>query len=162
VKRISIEQAKAGQILAEKVARQDGVLLANAGSEITDGLLRMLARLNVDTVVIEEDEGRSEEEIRAQHGEDLERLNRAFRRVNGNAVLTALKKTLAFLSQEEMEKAVFALKESQKDALEREAAAPPPAPAPAGEAPAPEDPPPPGGPAPRRGSSPKSPGKSPA
>jgi hypothetical protein len=114
LKRITVDTAKPGQILAEKVARHDGVLLASAGAEVTDGLLKMLVRLNVDTIVVEEDERRTEEEIRGDHKQNLLRLERAFRRVGGQPILMALKKTIAFLSKEEMEKAIFALKESQE------------------------------------------------
>jgi hypothetical protein len=123
VKRIPVDQAKPGQILAESIARHDGVLLANQGSEVSEGLLRMLVRLNVDTIVIEEEEGRTEEEIRASHGENLSRLDRAFRRVGGQPVLMALKKTLAFLSKEEMEKGIFALRESQEKGADEAQAA---------------------------------------
>jgi hypothetical protein len=114
VKRISVEQGKPGQILAEKVTKHDGVLLASAGAEVTEGLLRMLERLNIDSIVIEESEKRTEEEIKAVHQETLARLERAFRKVGGQPILMALKKTIAFLSKEEMEKSIFALRETQE------------------------------------------------
>jgi hypothetical protein len=127
LKRIVVELAKPGQILAEKVARHDGVLLANAGSEVTEGLLRMLVKLSIDTIVIEEDERRTEEEIQAEYLAAVARLDRAFRRVDGQPVLMALKKTIMFLSKEEMEKAIFALRESQEKATEAAPGGPGPA-----------------------------------
>jgi hypothetical protein len=105
-KRIAVDQARPGQILAEEITRQDGVLLASRSSEVTEGLLRLLGRMNVDTVVIEEAEQRTGEDIRAEHRCELERIARAFRRAGGSPVLTALRRTLVFLSEQERDKAL--------------------------------------------------------
>ena len=103
-RRISVDFAKPGQILAEELARHDGVLLASQGSEVTEGLIRMLHRQNIDTIIIEEDERRTKEEIDAEHMANVARMNEAFRRVEGEGVLMALKKTLIFMSQQERDK----------------------------------------------------------
>jgi hypothetical protein len=101
VKRIPIDKAVAGQILAEKLTRHDGVLLASQGSPITDGLLRMLSRMNIDTVVIEEEESRSEAEVLDDFRRLAEELDRRFARIDGQSVLQALKKTMLYLAERE-------------------------------------------------------------
>ncbi|MDR1041802.1 MAG: hypothetical protein LBR80_16885 [Deltaproteobacteria bacterium] len=105
-KRIAVDQARPGQILAEEITRQDGVLLASRSSEITEGLIRMLGRMNIDTVVIEEAEQRTEEDILAEHRVELDRISRAFRRAGDSPVLTALRRTLIFMSEQERDKAL--------------------------------------------------------
>jgi hypothetical protein len=99
VKRISIDKAAPGQILAEKLTRHDGVLLASQGSEITEGLLRMLTRMNIDTVAIEEQESRTAEEVSADFQSFTQQLEERFVRISPQSVLQALKKTILFLAE---------------------------------------------------------------
>jgi hypothetical protein len=106
VKRISVEQAKPGQILAEEITRQDGVLLASRASEVTEGLIRLLGRMNIDTVAIEEDEQRTRGDIEAEHAAELARIGRVFRRAGDSPILAALMKTLVFLSEQERDKSL--------------------------------------------------------
>jgi hypothetical protein len=101
VRRIPIDKAVPGQILAEKLTRHDGVLLAGQGSPVTDGLLRMLARLNIDSVVVEEEESRTEAEVLADFQAFAEDLERRFVRIEPGSVLQALKKTMLFLAERE-------------------------------------------------------------
>ncbi|MDR2302920.1 MAG: hypothetical protein LBF38_12915 [Deltaproteobacteria bacterium] len=101
MKRIPIDKAVPGQILAEKLTRHDGVLLAGQGSEITEGLLRMLSRMNIDTVVIEEEESRTAEEVMADFQNLVAELEARFVRVTSSPVLMALKKTMLFMAQKE-------------------------------------------------------------
>jgi hypothetical protein len=101
VKRIPIDKATAGQILAEKLTRHDGVLLATQGSEITEGLLRMLTRMNIDTVVIEEQESRTVEEVTADYDRFTEDLEVRFIRIDPKSVLQALKKTMLYLAEKQ-------------------------------------------------------------
>jgi hypothetical protein len=108
-KRVTVDKAKPGQILAEELARHDGVLLAKRGSEVTEGLLRMLRRQNIETLVIEEEERRTKEEIAAEHLANLARLDAVFARVEGEPVPMALKKTLAFMSGQERDKSLAVL-----------------------------------------------------
>jgi hypothetical protein len=99
VKRIPIDKAQPGQILAEKLTRHDGVLLAGQGSEITEGLLRMLGRMNIDTVVIEEEETRSAAEVEEEFRRFSEDLEARFVRIDEGSVLVALKKTMLYLAE---------------------------------------------------------------
>ena len=101
MKRIPIDKAVAGQILAEKLTRHDGVLLASQGSPITDGLLRMLSRMNIDSVVIEEDESRTEAEVLSDFKAFAEALDRRFARIDPQSVLQALRKTMLYLAEKE-------------------------------------------------------------
>jgi hypothetical protein len=101
VKRIPIDKAVPGQVLAEKLTRHDGVLLAGQGAEITEGLLRMLVRLNIDTVVIEEDESRTTQEVMDDFQKKVDGLEARFVRVAESPVLMALKKTMLYMAQRE-------------------------------------------------------------
>jgi hypothetical protein len=112
-KRIAVDKARPGQILAEEITRQDGVLLAGRASEITEGLIRMLGRMNIDTVVIEEAERRTREDILGEWQAELERIGRAFRRAADSPELGALRKTLIFLSEQERDKALASLELSE-------------------------------------------------
>jgi hypothetical protein len=109
VKRIALDKATPGQILAEKLTRPDGVLLANQGAEVTEGLLRMLARQNVDTIVIEEADGRSAEEVLIEYQNFITALEDRFARVNDSGILLALKKTMIFLAQKERDETLALL-----------------------------------------------------
>jgi hypothetical protein len=109
VKRISLDKAVPGQVLAEKLTRPDGVLLANQGAEVTEGLLRMLARQNIDTILIEEADGRSAEEVMADYENFLAGLEARFIRVKGQAVLMALKKTMIFLAEKDRDETLALL-----------------------------------------------------
>jgi hypothetical protein len=101
VRRISLDQASPGQVLAEKLTRHDGVLLANQGSEVTEGLLRMLSRQNVETIMIEESESRTPEEVMADYRNFRDCLEKRFVRTDGQPVLMALKKTMIFLAEKD-------------------------------------------------------------
>ncbi|MDR1658093.1 MAG: hypothetical protein LBT47_11170 [Deltaproteobacteria bacterium] len=101
MKRIPIDKAVPGQVLAEKLTRHDGVLLAGQGSAITEGLLRMLARMNIDSVVIEEEESRSVEEVLEDFRRFTQDLDARFVRIEPQSVLQALKKTMLYLAEKD-------------------------------------------------------------
>jgi hypothetical protein len=122
VKRIPIDKAVPGQILAEKLTRHDGVLLAGQGSEITEGLLRMMSRLNIETVVIEEEESRTAQEVEESFQELVVSLEARFVRVADSPVLMALKKTMLFLAQKEMDETLAHIEKSNASAEIPEAA----------------------------------------
>jgi hypothetical protein len=111
-----VDKAKPGQILAEKLTRHDGVLLASQGAEISEGLLRMLARLNIDTVVIEEDDLRSQEEVLADFQCFKEALEARFAKVDGQPVLMALKKTMLYLAEKEKDETLALLAPPEAEA----------------------------------------------
>ncbi|GHV53744.1 response regulator [Deltaproteobacteria bacterium] len=56
MKIIPIGQAAPGQIVAQKIQSRDGVLLAGQGTEVSENLLRVLTRLNIETIAVEESE----------------------------------------------------------------------------------------------------------
>jgi hypothetical protein len=109
VKRIPLDKAAPGQILAEKLTRHDGVLLANQGSEVTEGLLRMLARQNIESIAIEEADGRTPEEVLTDYLRFLAELEERFVRVKESQVLLALKKTIIFLAAKERDETLALL-----------------------------------------------------
>ena len=109
VKRISIEHAQPGQILAQKLQRGDGVLLAGQGSEVTEGLLKMLSRMNIDSIVIEEEIKLSPEELEEIYQNRLRELTARFVRVMNQPVLAALKAALADKARRERDESLAAI-----------------------------------------------------
>jgi hypothetical protein len=98
------------------------VLLAGQGSPITEGLIRMLGRLNVDTVVIEEEESRTEAEVLEEFRRFREDLESRFRRIAPDSVLQALKRTMLYLAERERDE-TLALINNPPSAEEAAAAA---------------------------------------
>lgn len=94
MKRIPIEKATPGLFLAQKLERHDGVLLAKAGAQVTESLLKMLARMNIKHITIETETGLSPEERAQLLAQEEENLNRRFSRVDGDQVLAALKRAI--------------------------------------------------------------------
>ena len=92
--RIPLDRAKPGMILAEKLVREDGVLLAQKGAELTEVLLRMLERLNFETVPIQLVSQESPEERAERIARELEDLDFRFRRVGSDPILAELKRAL--------------------------------------------------------------------
>jgi hypothetical protein len=115
VKRVALDKVAPGQILAEKLTRHDGVLLANQGTEVTEGLLRMLSRQNIDTVMIEEADGRSPEEVLGDYQRFLDELEGRFVRAKNQSVLLALKKTMIFLAEKERDETLALLSPPEPD-----------------------------------------------
>jgi len=109
VKRISIEHAQPGQILAQKLTRNDGVLLAGQGAEVTEGLLRMLSRMNIDTIVIEEEITLSPEELEEIYQKRVADLSKRFARVERQPVLAALKAALIDVARQERDAALASI-----------------------------------------------------
>jgi hypothetical protein len=109
VKRISIEHAELGQILAQKIQRGDGVLLAGQGAEITENLLRMLSRLNIDTIVIEEENKLSPEELEEIFQKQAAELTARFVRVESLPLSAALKQAFLARARAERDEALAAI-----------------------------------------------------
>ena len=81
-------------ILAQKVVRDDGVLLCQKGAELNEGMLRMLERMNYENVFIEEEEKETPEEKAARLKKEEAVIEARFALVGSDPILTALKKTL--------------------------------------------------------------------
>ena len=109
MKRISVENAKPGQILAQKLQRGDGVLLAGAGVEITEGLLKMLSRMNIETVVIEEEIKQTPEELEDIFQSRRSELEVRFQRVAALPIMAALKAALIDRARLERDEALAAI-----------------------------------------------------
>lgn len=109
MKRISVEHAKPGQVLAQKLQRGDGVLLAGQGAEVTEGLLRMLTRMNIETIVIEEDIKQTPEELEEAFQKRSAELNERFARVGGQPLMAALKAALIDKARKERDESLAAI-----------------------------------------------------
>ncbi|MBU2550693.1 MAG: hypothetical protein KKB20_19955 [Proteobacteria bacterium] len=94
MKRIPLDQARPGMILAQKMVRDDGVLLCQKGTELTEALLRMLQRMNYETVPIEFVSSESPEEKQARLSKLEAELDARFVRVENDPILVELKNAL--------------------------------------------------------------------
>ena len=94
IKKISVEQAQPGMILAQEVVRDNGVLLCTKGTALTDKLLSMLKRLNFETVRIEVGSTESPAERAERLAREEAQLDHRFSRVASDPVLAALKQAL--------------------------------------------------------------------
>jgi len=81
-------------ILAQKMVRDDGVLLCQKGTELTEALLRMLQRMNYETVPIEFVSSESPEEKQARLSKLEAELDARFVRVENDPILVELKNAL--------------------------------------------------------------------
>ena len=109
MKRISIEHAQPGHILAQKITRGDGALLVGQGTEVTEGLLKMLSRMNIDTIVIEEENKLSPEELEEIFQTRVEELNLRFGDLISKPILSALKGAIINKAREERDEAIAAM-----------------------------------------------------
>lgn len=94
MKRIPLEQAEPGMILAQQLVRDDGVLLAKQGAELTEGLIRILGRMNFETVAIEVVSEESPEEQADRIAKETAEIEFRFQRVAGDPILRELKQAL--------------------------------------------------------------------
>jgi len=109
MKRIAVENARPGQILARKIQRADGALLAGQGSAVSEGLLRMLARLNIESIVIEEENKLSPEELEDIFQARQAEITARFERVADRPLMAALKKALIDQARRSRDEALAAL-----------------------------------------------------
>jgi hypothetical protein len=109
LKRIALEHAQPGQILAQKVQRADGVLLAGQGAEVSEALLRMLTRLNIETIVIEEENKFSPEELEEIFQNRQAEVSARFERVDELPLMKAFKNALIDQAREARDDALAAL-----------------------------------------------------
>ncbi|MBW2086074.1 MAG: hypothetical protein JRI54_08625 [Deltaproteobacteria bacterium] len=94
IKKIPLEKAQPGMILAQQIIRDDGVLLCQKGSELTGSLLKMLERLNYETVQIEVGATETSEEQAARLAKEEAELQDRFVKVESDPVLAELKRVL--------------------------------------------------------------------
>jgi coenzyme F420-reducing hydrogenase beta subunit len=81
-------------ILAQKVVRQDGVLLAQKGAALTEPVLRMLERLNFEAVSVEVESTETAEEKASRISREEEELQARFSKVESDPILASLKAAL--------------------------------------------------------------------
>jgi len=109
VKRISVEHAQPGQVLAQKIQRADGALLAGQGAEVSESLLRMLAKLHIETIVIEEENKLTPDELEEVFQKRQFEVTARFERVDGLPLMTALKKALIDQARRARDEALAAM-----------------------------------------------------
>jgi len=121
MKRIALENARPGQILARKIQRADGALLAGQGTAVSEGLLRMLVRLNIESIVIEEEIKLSPEELEDIFQTRQTEITARFERVADQPLMGALKNALIDQARRARDESLAALiPEAPPDAVAAE------------------------------------------
>lgn len=88
---VSVENLNGGEILAQDVTRPDGVILMGAGTAISDDSIRLLQRLEIESVVVEGDLFASDEERAEFIAEQEKALEMRFSKVENDRVLMAIR-----------------------------------------------------------------------
>ena len=109
MKRISLEHAQPGQILAQKIQRADGALLAGQGATVSEALLRMLTKLHIETIVIEEENTLSPEELEDIFQKRQAEVTARFERVADRPLMTALKTAIIDQARRSRDEALAAM-----------------------------------------------------
>lgn len=91
MRRLTVDKLNIGMVLAQDVAREDGVILMGKGSAITEDVIQLLERLEIESVVVEGDQFASAEERQAFLKEAEEQLVMRFSRVEDDKVLMAIR-----------------------------------------------------------------------
>ncbi len=89
--RLTVDKLKTGMVIAQDVARDDGVILMGKGTAISDDTIHFLERLEIESVVIEGDQFASDEERQDFLKEAEEQLVVRFSRVEDDKVLMAIR-----------------------------------------------------------------------
>jgi hypothetical protein len=89
--RLTVDKLNIGMVLAQDVARDDGVILMGKGSALSEDALRLLERLEIESVVVEGDQFASDEERQAFLKKAEEDLDMRFSRVEDDKVLMAIR-----------------------------------------------------------------------
>lgn len=89
--RLTVDKLNIGMMLAQDVARDDGVILMGKGSAISEDTIRLLERLEIESVVVEGDQFATDEERQAFLQKAEEQLETRFSRVEDDKVLMAIK-----------------------------------------------------------------------
>ena len=90
--RLTVDKLNIGMVLAQDVARDDGVILMGKGSAISEDTIRLLERLEIESVVVDGDQFASDEERQAFFKKAEEDLEMRFSRVEDDKVLMAIRK----------------------------------------------------------------------
>ncbi len=93
--KVQVAKLVEGQVLAQDVSRDDGVVLMTKGRQITPEVISLLERLQVDSVVVEGDAFASEEERQAYVDQAEKALRMRFSRVENDPLLMAIREILA-------------------------------------------------------------------
>lgn len=89
--RLNVDKLDIGMVLAQDVARDDGVILMGKGSAINEDAIRLFERLEIESVVVEGDQFASDEERQAFLKKAEDALVMRFSRVEDDKVLMAIR-----------------------------------------------------------------------
>ena len=94
MRRVPVAELEPGMVLAQDVTRGDGVVLMGKGAAITEEVISLLTRLEIEAVVVEGDLFASDEERRAWLARLEKELERRFSRVENDKVLLAIREMI--------------------------------------------------------------------
>ncbi len=89
--RLTVDKLNTGMVLAQDVARDDGVILMGKGAALSEDNIHLLERLEIESVVVEGDQFASDEERQAFLQKAEEELVMRFSRVEDDKVLMAIR-----------------------------------------------------------------------
>ncbi len=89
--RVKVGRLKEGQVLLQDVTRSDGVVLMAKGRVVSEDVIRLLERMEVESVVVDGDLFDSEEARQAYLAEQEAELYRRFSRVEDDPLLMGVR-----------------------------------------------------------------------
>ncbi|BDV01706.1 hypothetical protein TDMWS_17910 [Thermodesulfomicrobium sp. WS] len=92
MRKIALDAAEEGMVLAKPVTRDNGMVLVAAGTAVTAALLDRLRRMGIDRIVVEGDEPGAASVDAASR---LARLDHLFRGFGDNAFMMKIKAMIA-------------------------------------------------------------------
>lgn len=90
IKSIPLNLAEVGMQVARELRNADGQVLVQADTELSESLIAALLRRNVGHVSVFHEDGRSEEELRAERLKVTERLAQLFQNAPQDGVMGTL------------------------------------------------------------------------
>ena len=89
---LSVDKLEPGMVLAQDIKRNDGMLLAGSGSELTAGVIQMIRRMvEMESVAIQGSPFATPEEAEEWKQEELKKLIRRFSKVNNDPFMNKLR-----------------------------------------------------------------------
>lgn len=94
IKSIPITLVRPGMVVAREVRNLEGQVTLQAGTVLSESSIAGLVRRNAHHVSVFQEDGRSEEELRAERAKATERINYLFRHAPQDGTMGALRQMI--------------------------------------------------------------------
>jgi len=92
MRRVRLDKLEPGMKLAQKILRDDGMLLVGAGTELTEPIISMIQRrIELEAIMVEGSAFATPEEAEAWKKDELDKLDLRFSKVAGDPFMERLK-----------------------------------------------------------------------